>query len=184
MSQVVVLYGPSASGKSEIQNHLIAAGFPKIVTSTTRKPRKGEEDGVHYHFMSRPAFEEKLAEGCFLEWTEYNGEYYGTLQSSIGDLADGGHSASIILDLAGVKSLKSRYANIFALYVGADALSIERRLSLRGGNADEMLSRIARAKELELGADYMQAADAVIWNDDGTSLDETLREVDRVLRLE
>lgn len=181
MSKLIVLYGPSASGKSEIQKVLAIGGIPKIITSTTRKPRDGEQDGVHYRFMSRHHFEEAIREGAFLESTQYNGELYGTLTSSIKEKVEREEPASIILDLAGVRSLKKHFPHAFAIYVGADLDSIERRLTLRGGNPEDAQRRLRRAKEVELGEDYLDAADAVVWNSDGADFDETLRGVNQLL---
>ncbi|MHA7965750.1 guanylate kinase [Paenibacillus sp. CAU 1782] len=179
---MIALYGPSASGKTEIQAFLSRIGVPKLITATTRKPREGEKDGVHYHFMSHPAFEKGLTEGAFLEWTRYNGELYGTLAASIEETATVRQHAAIILDLAGVMALKERYSHVFALYIGADITSIKRRLLDRGGDSDDRDRRIRRAEEIELGQEYLNAADEIVWNNDGTAFEDTLRKVEGVVK--
>jgi guanylate kinase len=182
LSKVIVLYGPSASGKTEIQASLSAIGVPKLITATTRKPREGEKDGLHYHFMNHSAFEKGIAAGEFMEWTRYNGELYGTLAASIEETAASRQPATIILDLAGVLALKERYSHIFALYVGADIASIKRRLLARGGDSEDVRRRIARAEEIELGEAYLGAADRIVWNGDGVSFEATLRQVESVVK--
>lgn len=76
---MLVLVGASASGKTDIAKILIRDyGFNKMVTTTSRRPRKGETSGVDYHFISRKVFENRIQKDKFLEHVEYNGHYYGT----------------------------------------------------------------------------------------------------------
>ena len=76
---MIVLVGESASGKSSIEKNLVDNhGFKKIVSYTTRSPRKGEITGVDYHFISPEHFLELKNQGFFAETAQYNGWYYGT----------------------------------------------------------------------------------------------------------
>lgn len=76
---MLVLVGASASGKTDIAKILIEQyGYQKMVTTTSRKPRKGEVNGVDYHFISKKVFENRIKKDRFLETVEYNGHYYGT----------------------------------------------------------------------------------------------------------
>lgn len=76
---MLVLVGASASGKTDIAKILIDQyGYKKMVTTTSRKPRKGEQSGIDYHFISRKVFENRMKKDKFLETVEYNGHYYGT----------------------------------------------------------------------------------------------------------
>ncbi|NGM84726.1 guanylate kinase [Paenibacillus sp. 7124] len=178
MGRIIVLYGPSASGKSEIQRQLTGPGFPRIITATTRPPRTHEISGVHYLFLDKESFREKMSRGELIEWTEYNGEWYGTLRSSIEEAIAGPDDANIILDLAGVLALKERYKeHVAAIYIGADLPSLARRLAERGGDTAETASRLQKAREQELTEAYMQPADAVIWNSDGADFGDTLKRV-------
>ena len=82
---LLVLAGPAGSGKSTLCDRLVAAGmgFSRVVTSTTRSPRQGEVDGVHYHFFTPGEFDSRLAAGEFLEWAWVHGKRrYGTLAST------------------------------------------------------------------------------------------------------
>ncbi|MDT3427900.1 guanylate kinase [Paenibacillus forsythiae] len=182
MGRIIVLYGPSASGKSEIQRQLTNPGFPRIITATTRPARPHETGGVHYLFLSKESFLDKMARGELIEWTEYNGEGYGTLRSSIEDAIAGPADANIILDLAGVLALKERYPkHILAIFIGADLASLARRLAERGGTAAETANRLRKAREEELTEAYMQPADAALWNSDGTDFAETLKRVREII---
>lgn len=112
---MLVLIGASASGKTETAKELMAEGIvKKIVTCTTRPPRKGERDGVDYHFLSLDAFREKEREGKFLETAFYAGNWYGTLKADVGD----GKVACV--DPAGAKSYRDYLKDdMFCIYLDA-----------------------------------------------------------------
>ena len=81
---LVVISGPSGSGKGTVCAHLIESGeFAFSVSATTRAPRPGEVDGVNYHFLTRQRFEELLQQDEMLEYTEYSGNYYGTPRAAV-----------------------------------------------------------------------------------------------------
>lgn len=76
---MLILVGASASGKTEIAKILIKDyGYEKMVTTTSRAPRDGEVDGVDYHFISRKRFEQRILHERFLEYVQYNDNFYGT----------------------------------------------------------------------------------------------------------
>ncbi|ULO08348.1 guanylate kinase [Paenibacillus sp. 19GGS1-52] len=182
MGQIVVLYGPSASGKTQIQQQLTSPQLPKIITATTREPRAGEVDGVHYWFLDNQQFLDKMEQNALVEWTNYNGQYYGTLRSSIEEVISGPHNANIILDLSGVLALQKYYAqHITAIYIGADLSSLSRRLAERGSDLAEVAARLRKAEEEELNSRYMEAANAVVWNNDDTDFAETLSQVKKII---
>ncbi len=84
--KIIILVAPSGGGKSTMASRLLK-DFDIIrfsVSATTRKPRKGEKEGVHYYFISHNEFDKKIKQGDFLEWEEfYNGSRYGTLRSDV-----------------------------------------------------------------------------------------------------
>ena len=82
---VVVVMAPMGSGKGTIVEHALAT-YPELqhtISCTSRSMRPGEEDGKQYYFVSRAEFDQKIAEGDFLEWAEFAGNKYGTLKSEI-----------------------------------------------------------------------------------------------------
>lgn len=181
MGTIFVFYGPSSSGKTEIQSHITCSNFPRIVTATTRAPRNQEINGTHYIFMDRSKFQGYILDNQFIEWTEYNNELYGTLKLSVEKLVTDNKCVSIILDLAGVLSLKQLHQNVFAIFIGANIESIERRLQSRNNTSEELDQRIQRAKEIELSEEYLQVADAIVWNNDGTDFTETLDKIKKII---
>ncbi|MBH5319477.1 guanylate kinase [Paenibacillus sp. GSMTC-2017] len=181
MGKIIVLFGPSAAGKSEIQKNLSAMNFPKIITATTRQPREYEKDGVHYHFLDRKTFETYMEQQMFVEWTEYNNEWYGTLKSSVEEIIRGNSAGHIIMDLRGVQSLKEQFTNIVSVYIGANIESITRRLHDRNSPESEMNWRLNKALTDELSPSYQAHADYVIWNNDDTNIKDTLNKIYEIL---
>lgn len=109
---LIVIAGPAGSGKSTLCDRLVAERpeFSRVVTTTTRLPRDGEINGVHYHFFSPAEFRRRIAAGEFLEWAQVHGDrddrLYGTLRSSVmGPLALG-QSLVMSIDVQGVESLR------------------------------------------------------------------------------
>ena len=162
-----MLSSPSGGGKSTIARHLLEAreDVTYSVSATTRLLRPGETNGTHYHFMSRPEFERRVAADEFVEWAEYGGNLYGTLCKEVEKgLAVGKH---VVLDIevAGARQVRERFPNsvhVFVLPPSAGIL-VER---LRGRNTEEPG---AVAKRLAIAADELLAAreyEYVVVNDD------------------
>jgi guanylate kinase len=109
---LLVIAGPAGSGKSTLCDRLVAevAGFERVVTTTTRPPRAGEIDGVHYHFFPPAEFRRRVEAGEFLEWARVHGKgddrLYGTLRSSVIDPLGAGRSLVMSIDVQGVESLR------------------------------------------------------------------------------
>ena len=109
---LLVIAGPAGSGKSTLCDRLVheVPGFQRVVTTTTRPPRAGEINGVHYHFFSPAEFRAKVTAGEFLEWALVHGEHedrlYGTLKSSVFDSLAAGQSLVMSIDVQGVASLR------------------------------------------------------------------------------
>lgn len=109
---LIVIAGPAGSGKSTLCDRLVSerAEFARVVTSTTRAPRPGEIDGVHYHFFAPDEFERRVQAGEFLEWAQVHGDNrhrrYGTLKASVYDPLARGQNLVMSIDVQGVESLR------------------------------------------------------------------------------
>jgi guanylate kinase len=109
---LLVIAGPAGSGKSTLCDRLVheRPEFVRVVTTTTRAPRTGEIDGVHYHFFTPEEFRRKIARGEFLEWAQVHGDHedrlYGTLKSSVLDPLAAGQNLVMSIDVQGVESLR------------------------------------------------------------------------------
>ena len=148
---LLVLAGPAGSGKSTLCDRLVAAGrgFSRVVTSTTRSPREGESDGIHYHFFRPEEFDSRVAAGEFLEWAWVHGDRrYGTLASSVLGPLELGRNLVMSVDVQGVESLR-RIAGTNPLLRGAMAtvfilVDRERLLARMRGRGKDDEAEIAR----------------------------------------
>lgn len=109
---LIVIAGPAGSGKSTLCDRLVRerSEFSRVVTTTTRTPREGEINGVHYHFFPAAEFRRRVAAGDFLEWAQVHGDredrLYGTLKSSVLDPLAAGRKLVMSIDVQGVESLR------------------------------------------------------------------------------
>jgi guanylate kinase len=178
----LVLSAPSGGGKTTIANALVAAredvGYS--VSATTRPPRPKEQDGVNYHFVSRAEFERRIAAGDFLEWAEYGGELYGTLQATVARVLAAGRHVVLDIEIQGARAIRARYPEAVLVFVvppSADEL-LRRMGGTSGTRASSLVARLRRAVE-ELGE--APAYDYVVVNADQT---EAVAEVAAILDAE
>ncbi|MBR5252443.1 MAG: guanylate kinase [Clostridia bacterium] len=149
---VFVISGPSGSGKGTVVNILreIYDDIGVSVSATSRSPRPGEVDGVNYHYKTREEFEALIAGNEVLEYTQYNGNYYGTLKSEADKITSSGKDLILEIEIDGGSQVKRLLGDkcINIMLTAPDAVELERRLRDRGTETEEaILGRLARAKE-------------------------------------
>lgn len=166
--KIIVLVSPSGGGKTTIANRLLKE-FDKVkfsVSATTRKPRKGEVDGVHYRFISEQMFKEQIEKEMFLEWEEfYNGTYYGTLRQNVESELKKGYFVLLDIDILGALNVQEMYGErSLTIFLSPPSLDVlKERLALRGTETEETLNtRIERAQK-EMA--YADRFDKVVVND-------------------
>ncbi len=146
-----IVSAPSGAGKSSLVKALLErdAAIRLSISYTTRAPRPGEADGVHYHFVSREQFQERLERGEFLESAEVYGNYYGTSQPWIEAEMAAGRDILLEIDWQGaaqVRKLMPAAVSIFILPPSIEEL--RRRLEGRGTDSAEVIAkRMAAARE-------------------------------------
>lgn len=135
---MIILIGPSASGKTEIAKLLIKNfNFKKFVTTTTRLPRVNEINDIDYHFISVNEFNNKIKDNKFIEYVFYNDNYYGTTLEEIDN------NKVLILEPKGLKEfLKLNNKNIVSFYIDASKETRCKRMVDRKDNENEILKRI------------------------------------------
>ncbi len=164
---ILVVSGPSGVGKGTViayaRGHVPNAWLS--VSATTRAPRPGEIDGVHYHFMSRDDFAAMVAAGGFLEWAEYAGNLYGTPLQALLDQAAAGHPVLLELELQGARQVRERLPHATLVFIAPPSWDeLVRRLTGRGTEAPDVVEhRLAKARE-EMAAE--PEFDVSILNDD------------------
>ena len=134
---MLVLVGPSASGKSAIVKCLTKKyGLVKFITCTTRAIRVGEVDGVDYHFLTQDEFFKLYDNDEFIETVYYNGNYYGTLKREVND------NKVVILEPQGLNNFVSKIDSIFAVFLQTDEEVMKQRMIGRGDNMLEINKRL------------------------------------------
>jgi len=158
--------GPSGAGKGTLIK-LVLARFPALalaVSATTRARRPGEEDGVDYWFLDRAEFDRRVADGEFLEWVDYVGNRYGTLQSEIDRLRGAGKAPMLELETHGALRVAERDPRAVTIFVTAPVDELERRLRERATESSgEIGERIATARRQ---LDLRELFDHVVTNVD------------------
>ncbi len=165
---ILVLSGPSGAGKSslikKIEDQIGAYYFS--ISTTTRPMREGEEEGVHYHFVSREQFEEDIEEENFLEYARVHGNYYGTSLKPVKKALKEGKLVIFDIDVQGHDAVQKRLADITtSVFVTTPTLcELKQRLNARGTDAQEIIDgRIKMAKrEVQRISEY----DYLVINDD------------------
>ena len=172
---LAVISGPSGVGKDALLSALLAGDdFARPVTMTTRPPRPGEVDGVHYLFADTEAFEAAIRSGELVEHAAVHGRLYGTPRAQLRAALGSGRDVLLQVDVQGALAIREAIAGARLLFIAPESLDqIEQRLHERGTEPAELARRLASARaELEQQA----AFDAVIVNVEG-DLDGTAAHV-------
>jgi len=178
----IVLCGPSGAGKSTLIT-MLQKDYPEdfgfSVSHTTRGPRAGEEDGVHYHFVSKEEMEAGIAAGKFLEHACVHGNFYGTSFAAV-DNVSAAHKVCILdIDVQGVKSCKAAGFNAekYVFIAPPDLGTLEARLRGRGTETEDRIQKRLANAVGEMAESKVMVWDAYIVNDDVHKAYEHLREV-------
>lgn len=162
---LIVISGPAGSGKSTLCDRLVreCPEFSRVVTTTTRAPREGEVNGVHYHFFSPAEFRARIDRGEFLEWAQVHGNnddrLYGTLKTSVIDPIVAGRSLVMSIDVQGVANLR-RFATgnphlhraLTTVFILVDRERLVARMRLRAQDHDDEIERRMATAEAEIRA--------------------------------
>lgn len=163
-----IICGPSGVGKGTVVSRLMEAD-PTLyfsVSATTRAPRAGEADGVHYHFLTRERFQEWIDAGDFLEHAQFVGNFYGTPRRYVDEAMDQGRDVLLDIEIQGAEQIHRKRPEAVRIYIAPPSWEeLERRLTGRGTEDGEKIrSRLARGREEFAAArdfDYLVINDTV-----------------------
>lgn len=154
-----VVSAPAGCGKDTILEQVFKKSPTAAysISATTRAPRPGEEDGVHYFFHTRESFEQMIKENAVLEYTEYCGNYYGTPRSGVEQKLAQGKDVILKIEVNGAMNIKKLYPDCTLIFILPPSMAeLERRLRKRGTETEEkIIERTAQARaELEYAKNY------------------------------
>ena len=169
-NKLIIFTGPSAVGKASIEKELFQNEELKLqlsISATTRKPREGEIDGMHYYFISSKEFDEKIKNNDFIEWNEHFSNKYGTLKSEITRIQKLNKIPFIEVEVIGAKNIINDYKDesIISIFIAPPSIEdLEKRMINRATETKEQIQERLCRVEKELG--YKHIFDFVIINDE------------------
>lgn len=178
-----IISGPSGAGKGTLARRLVE-GLEDVVlsvSSTTRPPRPGEEDGEHYFFLSDEEFVKRIEAGDFLECAEVHKKFkYGTPESFVKENIEAGKVVVLEIDVQGFREVMDTGVEMVSAFVTpSDPEELKQRILSRAPMDDEELGRRMRVADEEYG--YIPLLDYFVINDD---LDEAVADIISIVRAE
>ncbi|OAM35980.1 guanylate kinase [Eikenella sp. NML120348] len=172
---IFVISAASGTGKTTLIARLLQhhSDIRVSISHTTRAPRRGEENGKHYHFVSVPEFERMIEEGRFVEYAKVYGNYYGTSTQSLESLTRQGTDVILEIDTQGAEQIRRQLPQAYSIFIAPPSLgTLEQRLRQRAADAPQVIAmRLAEARnEIE----QARLFDYLVINDDLTAAEAAL----------
>lgn len=161
-----IITGPSGVGKDTLISRLMSTDnhLHYSVSATTRQARPGEIDGKSYYFLSKEQFENKIKQGEFLEYAEYVGNYYGTLESPVNEKLQQGFDVLLIIELQGAIQVHKKRPDAIMLFIAPPSFEeLERRIIRRGTESKEKIQQRLETAKIEIS--YSDKFNHIIIND-------------------
>lgn len=180
-----IVSAPSGAGKTTLVRLLLEKdpGIRVSISSTTRPPRTGENDGREYHFVDVQYFLEMVSRGDFLEWAEVHGNYYGTSRHWIEAEMSAGRDVLLEIDWQGAQQVRKAFPAAIGIFILPPSLEeLKSRLSGRGTDSAETIARRIAAARDEMR--HVDEFDYVIINDDLQQALGNLRSIVSATRLQ
>lgn len=165
--QLYIVSAPSGAGKSSLLNNLRGRLQDVIVSvsTTTRQPRPGEQDGVHYHFTTLETFHQQVADGNFLEYAQVFDNYYGTSRLTVNSLLESGKDVILEIDWQGARQVRERAEDVISIFILPPSVdTLQERLRGRGQDSEETIQRRMRDAQNEMS--HYPEYDYLIINDE------------------
>jgi guanylate kinase len=141
---LIVISGPSGAGKGTICKRFLERNTEVAlsVSATTRTPRKGEVDGINYHFVSKDEFKMRIQDDDFLEYAEVYDNFYGTPRSNVEELLESGRDVILEIDIQGALKVKENAQDgVFVFILPPSMSELKQRIINRGSETKESLMK-------------------------------------------
>ncbi|MEJ2214725.1 MAG: guanylate kinase, partial [Gammaproteobacteria bacterium] len=162
-----IVSAPSGAGKTSLLTELVPLDeqLKLSVSHTTRAPRPGEQDGIHYHFVSVEEFEAEVEKGAFIESANVFGNYYGTSEQSIRNQLAEGFDVILEIDWQGARQVRERVEQSVSIFILPPSVeTLRKRLSQRGQDDEQTIER--RMKQATDEMSHYPEYDYLVFNDD------------------
>lgn len=165
-AKLFVISAPSGCGKGTVLGEVFKNKDPFYsVSCTTRQPREGEVNGVHYHFMNNDEFEKMIDEGKFMEHAGFVGHYYGTPKEPVLENLEQGRDVVLEIETQGAFQVKENFPNAVLIFILPPSVKeIRRRLHKRGTENDDVIEKRCNEAKGEIEKSFRY--DYVIMNDE------------------
>jgi guanylate kinase len=167
LGNLYIISAPSGAGKTSLVAKLIDEDLlvRVSVSTTTRDMRPGEKHGVNYYFVSVPEFEEKIAEGEFIEYAKVFDNYYGTSRKNVEQHLKAGQDVILEIDWQGAQQIRKQFDQVYSIFIMPPSLDeLDRRLNGRGTDSEEVIAK--RMKQAVTEMEHYTEFDYVVINDD------------------
>jgi guanylate kinase len=180
--KLIVVSGPSGVGKDTIVSKYLEKNSNTYlsVSCTSRAPREGEVDGVNYIFLSREEFEERISNGDFLEYAEYNGNYYGTPKYKMEEELEKGKDVILVIEVQGALKVKELIPDALFIFILPPSINtLKERLIGRGTEDIETIN-----KRIETALNEIKVSDKYDYNIVNDELDMAVLELEKIIQKE
>ena len=177
-----VISGPAGTGKGTIVKKLMEDhdDIRVSVSCTTRAPRPGEENGVHYHFITEERFSEMVENDMFYEWAHVHLNRYGTPKDKVAEMLDQGKNVILEIDVQGGMQVMQKNPEVVGIFImPPSGENLEARLRGRNTETEEAIRvRMGNAiKEMEMAKQYPYAVIHEDWNENPNALEDACAQV-------
>jgi guanylate kinase len=179
---LIIVSAPAGCGKDSILEGAfkICNNLHYSVSATSRAPREGEQEGVHYFFKTREEFALLIENNELLEYTEYAGNFYGTPREYIPKMLDAGKNVVLKIEVEGAANIKKLFPDCVLVFILPPSFDeLERRLRKRGSETEETIKKRVGIAKIEMS--FVKNYDYVIIN---ASLEEAVRDFAAIVRAE
>ena len=182
--QLYVISAPSGAGKTSLVKALLEStpNLEVSVSHTTRDIRRGETDGINYHFVDESEFESIRDANGFFEWAQVFGNFYGTSSQAVQEKLDDGIDVILEIDWQGARQVKALVNTAISIFVlPPSTAALRRRLTDRGQDNDEIIEGRMQSARDEIA--HYSEADFIVLNDDFETALHDLQSIVRAHRL-